>query len=112
MEHAQACSMPVPLLSFEAHVTLPQTHPHEAEEDPEAPEKERDGLSGSQGPGYHVPTLVLGFPPPPATSLQPRASWRASKTWSPTPAFLICSATSDQLLFLGTLSFLFLQMSN
>lgn len=106
MEHAQACSMPVPLLSFEAHVTLPQTHPHEAEEDPEAPEKERDGLSGSQGPGYHVLSLVLGFPPPPATSLQPRASC------SPTPAFLICSATSDQLLFLGTLSFLFLQMSN
>lgn len=65
MEHAQ---VPVPLLSFEAHVTLPQTHPSEAEEDPEAPEKERDGLSGSQGLGYHVPTLVLGFPPPPATS--------------------------------------------
>lgn len=26
------------------------------------------GLSGSQGQSYHVPTLVLGFPPPPATS--------------------------------------------
>lgn len=66
-EHAQG---PVPLLSFEAHATLLQWQacPHEADEDPEAPEKKGAGLSRSQGQGYHVPTLVLGFPPPPATS--------------------------------------------
>lgn len=59
-----------PLLSFEGQATLLQWQscPHEAREDPEAPERGGAGLSGSRGQGYHLPTFVLRLPFPPATS--------------------------------------------